>query len=142
MKRLAIVTAVESAGATKTINDLLQETTTGRRPKPALQTGSHDEPPEREAAAQLVKGPLSGVVPGGGGEPTTATGVPAGSAVPFGLPGGALAGDGASPTLVFGGFSMMLVPMKGMSMANMASMLSAGQQLGQMVPKPGGGGGS
>jgi len=87
------------------------------------------------------------VVPGGtGGESTTAstTGAPA---MPFGIPGGlpgsglTTTGDekgGGTPTLIFGGFSLMVVPMRGMSMSNMASMLSTGQQLGQMVPKPGG----
>lgn len=106
----------------------------------------------------LAKGALSGIVPGsgGGGETTSApaTNTPAsgsgGSALPFGglpsgipgaggLPSSYLQGDGGgqSPTLIFGGFSAFVVPMRGMSMSNMASMLSTGQQLGQMVPKPG-----
>jgi len=104
----------------------------------------------------LSKGALSGLVPGGGGEATSApaTNTPAtgsgGSTLPFGglptgipgaggLPSSYLQGDGGgqSPTLILGGFSVVVVPMRGMNMANMASMLSAGQQLGQMVPKPG-----
>lgn len=98
------------------------------------------------AAEQMAaKGPLSGMVPGGG---ESTTGSPAaipggGFGIPGGLPGGGLGAvtddkGGGTPTLVFGGFSMMLVPMRGMSMSNMASMFSTGQQLGQMVPKPGG----
>jgi len=105
----------------------------------------------------LSKGALSGLVPGGGGEATStpATNTPAaglgGSTLPFGglptgIPGaGGLPssylqggeGGGQSPTLILGGFSAIVVPMRGFNMANMASMLSAGQQLGQMVPKPG-----
>jgi len=107
----------------------------------------------------LSKGALSGLVPGGGGggEATSApaTNTPAdglgGSALPFGglptgIPGaGGLPssylqggdGGGQSPTLILGGFSAIVVPMRGLNMANMASMLSAGQQLGQMLPKPG-----
>lgn len=103
---------------------------------------------ERNAQA---KGPLSGIVPGGEpattSAPTTTSGpLPTGifggipSGLPDGIPGGlGEGGQGQSPTLILGGFSILLVPMKGMNMANMASMLSAGQQLGQMVPKPGGG---
>lgn len=106
----------------------------------------------------MSKGALSSLVPGGsgGGETTSApaTYTPAsglgGSTLPFGglptgipgaggLPSSFLQGDngGQSPTLILGGFSVVVVPMRGMNMANMASMLSAGQQLGQMVPKPG-----
>ncbi|XP_060877722.1 uncharacterized protein LOC132950333 isoform X2 [Metopolophium dirhodum] len=107
----------------------------------------------------LSKGALSGLVPGGGGggEATSApaTNTPAaglgGSSLPFGglptgIPGaGGLPssylqggdGGGQSPTLILGGFSAIVVPMRGLNMANMASMLSSGQQLGQMLPKPG-----
>lgn len=85
----------------------------------------------------LPKGPLSGVVPGGG-ETTTTTAAPSGL---FGSGGGSLLsqGDGQSPTLVLGGFSAILVPMRSMSMSNVMSMISAGQQFGQMLPKPPGG---
>jgi len=106
----------------------------------------------------LAKGALSGLMPGSsGGDATTsapATNTPAaglgGSTLPFGglptgipetggLPSSYLQGDGGgqSSKLIFGGFSAFVMPMRGMNMANMASMLSAGQQLGQMVPKPG-----
>ncbi|KAF0768505.1 Uncharacterized protein FWK35_00012048 [Aphis craccivora] len=110
--------------------------------------GSHSTEHE-----MLAKGPLSGIVSGGGGETTTyppTTGF-GGSTLPFGglptgipgagaLPSSSLQGDGGgqSPTLILGGFSAIVMPLRGMNMANMASMLSAGQQLGQMLPKPGG----
>ncbi|XP_027840202.1 uncharacterized protein LOC114121903 isoform X3 [Aphis gossypii] len=101
----------------------------------------------------LAKGPLSGIVSGSGGETTTSSPTTGygGSTLPFGglptgipgagaLPSSSLQGDGGgqSPTLILGGFSAIVMPLRGMNMANMASMLSAGQQLGQMLPKPGG----
>ncbi|XP_022167265.1 uncharacterized protein LOC111031562 isoform X4 [Myzus persicae] len=102
----------------------------------------------------LAKGALSGLVPGGGGGGATsapATSTPAagsgGSSLPFGglptgIPGaGGLpssylqgGGDDQSAKLIIGGFSALVMPI---NMGNMASMLSAGQQLGQLVPKPG-----
>lgn len=96
----------------------------------------------------LAKGPLSGMVPGGGETTTTAApsglfGSGGGSGLPGGLSGGGLLsqgdGQGQSPTLVLGGFSAILIPMRGMSMANVISMMSAGQQFGQILPKPPGG---
>lgn len=95
------------------------------------------------------KGPFSGIVPGGESTttsaPTTAAGpLPTGlfgaipNGLPEGIPGSGGDSQGQNPTLILGGFSILVVPTRGMNMANMASMLSAGQQLGQMVPKPGG----
>lgn len=96
-----------------------------------------------------AKGPFSGIVPGG--ESTTAAAAPsaessAGPSLPTGgmlsgLPGAGLAGgssqaDGQTPTMIIGGFSALVIPMRGMSLSNMASMMSAGQQFGQMLPKP------
>lgn len=103
---------------------------------------------ERNAQA---KGPFSGIVPGGESAttaaPSTTSSVPTGifGGLPTGLPdnipgGSAQDGQGQNPTLILGGFSILVVPTRGMSMADMASMLSAGQQFGQMVPKPSGGG--
>lgn len=101
----------------------------------------------------LAKGPLSGIVSGGGSETTTSPSTTGfgGSTLPFGglpagipgagaLPSSSLQGDsgGQGPTLILGGFSAIVMPLRGINMANMASMLSAGQQLGQMLPKPGG----
>lgn len=124
-----------------------------------IETPHVDEPRSSTDHDMMAKGPLSGIVPGSGGggaaESTTSStpanasggsgpgslvpsGLPFGGGLP-GLPGGASGedgGDGGNPTLILGGFSILLVPMRGMSMANMASMLSAGQQLGQMLPKP------
>lgn len=137
------------------------------RPLRALEfptTARDDDDARRRRLADepLAKGPLSGIIPGGGDEqttaaPSTSTAATPGSSLPGagylsggggGLPGG-LPGvpglsqggdDGGSPnpTLILGGFSVLVVPMRGMNLGNMASMLSAGQQLGQMFPKPGG----
>jgi len=82
----------------------------------------------------------------GGGEPTTAApsglfgGLP-GAGLPEG--GGPLSpqGDGQDSTLVLGGFSALLVPVRGASVSSVMSTLSGGQQLGQMLPKPTGRGG-
>ncbi|XP_025407946.1 uncharacterized protein LOC112681840 isoform X4 [Sipha flava] len=122
-------------------------------------TAQNDDSARRLLLADepLAKGPLSGIVPGsGGGEQSTAvpastsTAAPSGSSLPgsgylsgSGLPGisGLSQGEdggGQNPTLILGGFSVLVMPMRGMNMANIASMLSAGQQLGQIFPKPGG----
>jgi len=142
-----------------TYNYCLQDTTAGDR-KANPTTGQIEMPlidgddgTHSTEHEMLAKGPLSGIVPGGGGETTTSpttTGF-GGSTLPFGglptgipgagaLPSSSLQGDGGgqSPTLILGGFSAIVMPLRGMNMANMASMLSAGQQLGQMLPKPGG----
>lgn len=119
---------------------------------PGAQDGEQRQVDQMERDAQ-AKGPLSGLVPGAGGTTTAtqapATTTPSGSGLFGGLPGipggglpgipggGLPQGDGQNPTLVLGGFSILLLPMKGMSLSNMASMLSTGQQLGQMLPKPG-----
>ncbi|KAL5241967.1 hypothetical protein ACI65C_009377 [Semiaphis heraclei] len=126
--------------------------------EPPLIDGGDDGTHSNSTTDMLAKGALSGIVPGsgGGGETTSAPAINSptsgsgGSTLPFGglptgipgaggLPSSYLQGDGGgqSPTLIFGMFSAFVVPMRGMSMSNMASMLSAGQQLGQMVPKPG-----
>ncbi|XP_025205873.1 uncharacterized protein LOC112602143 isoform X5 [Melanaphis sacchari] len=100
----------------------------------------------------LAKGPLSGIVPGGGETTSTAPATDnGGSTLPFGglptgIPGAGTLypssqqgdGSGQSPTLILGGFSAIVMPLRGMNMANLASMLSGGQQLSQMLPKPGG----
>lgn len=131
--------------------------------EPATNRGDGDPlRPGLDAEQDLLgKGPLSGMVPGGG-ETTTTTAAPSGlfgsggsngGGLPGGLPGGGggmpglpggglmSQGDGQSqsPTLVLGGFSAILIPMRGMSMSNVMSMMSAGQQFGQMLPKPSGG---
>lgn len=121
--------------------------------EPATDRGDDDPLRPGTDAEQdlLAKGPLSGMVPGGG-ETTTTTAAPSGlfgsgggggSGLPGGLSGGGLLsqgdGQGQSPTLVLGGFSAILIPMRGMSMSNVMSMMSAGQQFGQMLPKPPGG---
>lgn len=126
---------------------------------PTTGRDNHDARRLLLADDSLAKGPLSGVIPGGGEQTTvapatTSTAASSGPSLPGagylsggGLPGGlsgvsGLAqgedGGGQSPTLILGGFSVLVMPVRGMNMANMASMLSAGQQLGQMFPKPGG----
>lgn len=109
-----------------------------------------DGPETNVERDSLAKGPLSGMIPGGGESATTTTATPtstSGSSLPSGilggLPGGGLPGTGSSqedgqnnPTLVLGGFSILLMPMRGMSLSNIMPMLSAGQQVGQMLPKP------
>lgn len=120
---------------------------------------SNDDDKTHSGHEALAKGPLSGLVPGSGsgGESTATTATTPESSssqssgglfgglpgVPSGIPGasylgGGEGGGGQSPTLILGGFSIMLVPMRGMSLSNIGSMLSTGQQLGQMLPKPGG----
>ncbi|XP_060833451.1 uncharacterized protein LOC132916980 isoform X2 [Rhopalosiphum padi] len=135
----------------ETAEDLKLNPTAGQIETPLIDGTRSTSTTEHE---MLAKGPLSSIVSGGGSGETTST-APAtdfgGSTLPFGglptgIPGaGALSpstlqgnGGGQSPTLILGGFSAFVIPMRGMNMANMASMLTAGQQLGQMLPKPGG----
>jgi len=125
--------------------------TTGQIEMPLIygEDGTHST--SSTERGMLAKGPLSGIVPGGGETTSSpATNTPAagwgGSSLPFsglptGIPGVGTSqadGGGQSSMLVLGGFSFVVMPMRGMNMANMASMLSTGQQLGQMLPKPAG----
>lgn len=105
--------------------------------------------PGAEQQDGQAKGPLSGLMPGGGGAAAPAApesgspgGLLGGGALPSGFPGlpGGLSGaggDGQSPTLILGGFSVLVMPLRGMSLSNIASMMSGGQQMMQLLPKPG-----
>ncbi|VVC26444.1 Hypothetical protein CINCED_3A025819 [Cinara cedri] len=122
------------------------------------QVSSAGEPPVPSAEQQQdgqAKGPLTGLIPGG--STTTAPAASAGSGsgsplpdgllggggLPTGIPGlpGGLSGAGGdgqnAPTLILGGFSVLVMPLRGMSLSNMASMMSNGQQMMQLLPKPG-----
>ncbi|XP_050443295.1 uncharacterized protein LOC126847204 isoform X2 [Adelges cooleyi] len=99
--------------------------------------------PQSDAEQELSKGPLSGVIPGG--ESTTTSTTPTltspSGLLSGGLPGGIGGNEGddkqQSPTLVLGGFSALLIPTRGMSMSNIMSMMSTGQQLSQLIPTSG-----
>lgn len=101
--------------------------------------------PSTEQQDGQTKGPFSGLIPDGA-MITPATPPAAGGFLgnPSGIPGfpGGLsgaAGDGQNPTLVLGGFSVLVMPLRGMSLANMASIMTSGQQMMQLMPKPGSG---
>lgn len=104
--------------------------------------------PGAEQQDGQAKGPFSGLMPGGGTTAAPESGSPlpggllGGGALPSGFPGlpGGLSGaggDGQSPTLILGGFSVLVMPLRGMSLSNIASMMSGGQQIMQLLPKPG-----
>ncbi|XP_065201714.1 uncharacterized protein LOC135832406 isoform X1 [Planococcus citri] len=66
--------------------------------------------------------------------PTSTIKPPSIPELPFGLPNGYSSnGQGSqTPTLIMGGFSILVMPMPGLTPGNMANMFQTGQQLGQV----------